>query len=119
MQLHYASHRRHFKSVEAMLEPQNNIAHAAKLIKNLERRHGSMERAVKLYHSPSPAHHNSYKNRVYGVWAKIRRPNQPKGDMLKTVALQKDALKRDPLKKVKRAPKIKFGVGAVSSKNES
>lgn len=119
MQLHYASHRRHFKSVEAMLEPQNNIAHAAKLIKNLERRHGSMERAIKLYHSPTPAHHNRYKNRVYGVWAKIRRPAQPKDDMIRSVSLQKEPLKKSPLKKAKRVPKIKFGVGAASSKKES
>lgn len=119
MQLHYASHRRHFKSVEAMLEPQNNIAHAATLIKTLERRHGSMERAIKLYHSPSPEHHNKYKNRVYGVWAKIRRPIQPKSDMVLAVALKRDAMDKGPLKKTKRSSKIKFGVGRTSVKKDN
>ena len=71
MQLHYPSHRRHFTSVEEMFEPENNIAHAAKLIKKLERRYGSIDQAVKMYHSPSPSHHNPYKNRVYGMWAKF------------------------------------------------
>jgi soluble lytic murein transglycosylase-like protein len=118
MQLHYASHRRHFKSVEAMLEPQNNIAHAAKLIKNLEQRHGSMERAVKLYHSPSPVHHNRYKNRVYGMWAKIRRPDHSQNEALKAVALKKEFLKSQPLKAIKKSPKIKFGVGGTSAKED-
>ncbi|MBX9804615.1 MAG: transglycosylase SLT domain-containing protein [Alphaproteobacteria bacterium] len=116
MQLHYASHRRNFKSIEAMLEPQNNIAHAAKLIKNLERRHGSIERAIKYYHSASPAHHNAYKSRVYGMWAKLgRRSSLQKGDYLKTVAL-KTQTQKPQLKTSKRISKIKFGVGAASSK---
>lgn len=116
MQLHYASHRRHFKSVEAMLEPENNIAHAAKLIKNLERRHGSMDRAVKMYHSASPAHHNPYKNRVYGLWAKFGGSHSKKGTLLKTVALKTDP--KNSVKPSKHTTKIKFGVGASSAKKD-
>jgi soluble lytic murein transglycosylase-like protein len=116
MQLHYASHRRHFKSVEAMLEPQNNIAHAAKLIKNLERRFGSMERAVKLYHSPSPTHQNRYKNRVYGMWAKIRGPKQAKLNVIKNVALKQESPKGWSSTKTPQHSKIKFGVGSASKK---
>lgn len=115
MQLHYASHRRHFKTVEAMLEPENNIAHAAKLIKNLERRHGSMERAIKLYHSPSPAHHNPYKNRVYGMWAKIRQPAS-KGSALKTISLETTKNSKLIIKKNRAVSKINFGVGAAAAK---
>jgi soluble lytic murein transglycosylase-like protein len=115
MQLHYASHRRNFKSIEAMLEPENNIAHAAKLIKNLERRYGSLERAVKLYHSPSPVHHNRYKNRVYGMWSKIRGPSS-KGKMLKTVALKKEIFQTPIPKKSKRSTKIKFGLSSGPTK---
>ena len=117
MQLHYASHRRHFKSVEAMLEPENNIAHAAKLIKSLERRHGSMDRAVKMYHSASPEHHNPYKNRVYGMWAKFggsHGPKTVKGPLLKPVALKAD--QKHSVKPFKDSTKIKFGVGAASGK---
>src|SRR5262249_49780364 len=112
MQLHYASHRRHFKSIEAMLEPEQNIAHAAKLLRNLERRHGSLERAVKMYHSASPTHHNPYKNRVYGAWTKIRGKNKIQDTMLKPVVFQTTG------KATKRASKIKFGVGAAASKKK-
>lgn len=118
MQLHYASHHRHFKSVEAMLEPENNIAHAAKLIKNLERRHGSLEWAIKFYHSASPAYHNRYKNRVWGAWAKIHGSSQMKRAGLKTVTLKKETPQKAPAKVVKRVPHIKFGVGAASQKNQ-
>jgi hypothetical protein len=113
MQLHYASHRRHFNSVEAMLEPENNIAHAAKLIKSLERRHGSMDRAVKMYHSPSLSHHNPYKNRVYGMWAKFGGAHSGvKDSSLKTVALKTG--QKSAVKPSKHSTKIKFGVGASS-----
>lgn len=116
MQLHYASHRRHFKTVEAMFEPENNIAHAAKLIKTLERRHGSMERAIKLYHSPSPSYHNPYKNRVYGMWAKLRRHSQPKDAFLKTVSLETTKTQKQTINNNKPESKIKFGVGAAAAK---
>ncbi|MCE3231093.1 MAG: hypothetical protein K0R52_1021 [Alphaproteobacteria bacterium] len=115
MQLHYASHRRYFKSVEAMLEPENNIAHAATLIKKLERRHGSLERAVKLYHSPSPTHHNPYQKQVYGLWGKFRGSHKPKGTALKAVALKKPIPQKTSPKISKRSSKIKFGVGGVAS----
>lgn len=93
MQLHYASHHRHFSSVEAMLEPENNIAHAAKLIKQLRSRHGSLERAVKLYHSASPTRHNLYQKRVYGLWGKFRGGSNLKAGALKKSASQKASLK--------------------------
>lgn len=116
MQLHYASHRRHFTSDEAMLEPENNIAHAAKLIKNLERRYGSIDKAVQFYHSASPVHYNRYKKLVYGTWAKFRGPSNPQGALLKTVSLKKAMPQKLSLKAVQRSPKIKFGVGAACAK---
>jgi hypothetical protein len=89
MQLHYASHRRHFKSIDAMLEPENNIAHAAKLIKRLEGRYGSFEKAVKLYHSASPTHHNPYQRQVFRLWGKFRgNAQKPKTIPLKAVGLK-------------------------------
>jgi hypothetical protein len=119
MQLHYASHRRNFKSIEAMLEPENNIAHAAKLIKNLERRLGSMERAIKYYHSPSPVHHNIYKNRVYGMWAKIRRSAKPKDPAVKTVSVSNATPQKTLVNTPKRSLKVNFGVGGMSVKKNN
>ena len=117
MQLHYASHRGKFKSVEAMLEPENNVAHAAKLIKYLERRTGSMERAVKLYHSPTPAHHNPYKRRVYGMWAKMRGgPESSTSQSIKTAALNEKTTKKSIVKTTKVSSKAKKRVQASTTK---
>lgn len=110
MQLHYASHRRHFKSVEAMLEPKNNIAHAAKLIKILERRHGSIDKAVRLYHSASPTCHNQYKNRVYRLWTQFKH-SQPKNSVLKPRISKPTIHLKSP-----KATQIKFGIVACPVK---
>jgi hypothetical protein len=107
MQLHYASHRRHFVSIEDMLEPKNNVAHAAKLLRHLKRRYGSMEQAVKMYNSASPIYHNPYKAKVYGAWAKIQRQN----------ARLKPVVFKAPYKTYsQRIPNIRFGVGVMTKK---
>ena len=58
LQLHYRTHRKHFSSVEDMIDPVNNISYAANLLKNLYDKYGSWEKAIKIYHS-GKAHHNS------------------------------------------------------------
>lgn len=73
MQLHLPSHRRNFSSIEEMLDPHQNISYAAKLLSRLQRKTGSMEKAVKRYHSDNPHASENYKNRVFGAWAKIRK----------------------------------------------
>lgn len=121
MQLHYPSHRRHFTSVEEMFEPENNIAHAAKLIKNLEHRHGSLDQAVKMYHSPSPSHHNPYKNRVYGMWAKFggspSSSKTMKSSRLKPVVLKERQKKS--LMRSQQSTKVKFGFSPISVKEDN
>ncbi|WP_198027240.1 transglycosylase SLT domain-containing protein [Candidatus Paracaedibacter symbiosus] len=80
MQLHLPSHRRHFNSIEEMLDPQKNIGYAAKLLTRLKRQTGSTEKAVKLYHSANnPIANEAYKNRVFGAWAKIRKRKTASG----------------------------------------
>lgn len=86
MQIHYASHRGQFKSLEDMFDPENNIAHAARLIKKLERRYGSLEWAVKRYHAPSPRYYNPYQRRVYRLWGQFRAPDKPRATPVKAVA---------------------------------
>jgi hypothetical protein len=123
MQLHYFSHHHSFGSVEQMLEPEKNIAYAATLLKKLEGRYGSMDKAVKMYHSASPFYHNPYKNRVYGTWAKIRRPvdKGQKDNSGKRVHLHKTSLSKTlPKKPVENfarfSRKIVFGIGTPFSK---
>lgn len=72
MQLHAPSHQRQFKSIEDMLEPANNIPYAAGLLKKLHRQHGSMERAVKYYHSPSPVHNVRYLAKINRTWKRLK-----------------------------------------------
>lgn len=72
MQLHAPSHQRRFKSIEDMLEPANNISYAADLLKKLHRQHGSIEQAVKYYHSASPVHNTRYKAKIYRIWSRLK-----------------------------------------------
>src|SRR5690606_21579035 len=107
MQLHYPSHRRHFTSIEDMLEPKNNIAHATKLLRRLKNRHGSLEQAVKMYNSASAIYHNRYKAKVYGAWAKIHGQD----------ARLKPVVFKAPYKTYsQKVPSIRFGVGAITKK---
>ncbi len=73
MQLHVPSHRRYFKSIEDMIDPYKNITYAAKLFKKLKSQYGSCEKAVKYYHSANPCANETYKNRVFGAWARIKK----------------------------------------------
>lgn len=105
MQLHLPSHRRHFKSLEEMFEPQKNIRYAAKLLAKFKRQTGCTEKAVKMYHTGSSWGGEEYKNRVFGAWAKIRK--------------RRNAVK--PSSSVSSLPasprvKIKFGLGAGKQK---
>ena len=70
MQLNVPSHRRNFASIEKMIEPESNIAYAAKLLKRLERDHGSIEHAVRYYNSSCPIANTRYKQKVDNAWSR-------------------------------------------------
>lgn len=72
MQLHVPSHRRHFPSIEAMIDPYKNITYAARLFKKLKKQYGSCEKAVRYYHSANPDANRRYKDRVFGAWSRIK-----------------------------------------------
>lgn len=110
MQLHLPSHRRHFKSLEEMFEPQKNIRYAAKLLARFKRQTGCTEKAVKMYHTGSSLGGEEYKNRVFGAWAKIRkRRNTAKPDLSVSSSASLPSSPR---------VKIKFGVGAGKNKKQ-
>lgn len=90
-QLHVPSHRGNFKTLKAMIEPEHNIAYAAKLLKKLKSQTGSTERAVELYHSPDPEASSAYKTRVFGAWSKIRKS-------AKSAKVQEIVAKKQPAK---------------------
>lgn len=72
-QLHVPSHGRRFKDLTAMMDPEQNIAYAAKYLKKLRQQTGSWESAVKRYHSPDPTASARYCGKVFGAWAKIKK----------------------------------------------
>jgi soluble lytic murein transglycosylase-like protein len=51
MQINHHYHARHFASVEAMLEPAQNVDYAARFLKQLRQREGSWTMAVARYHA--------------------------------------------------------------------
>jgi hypothetical protein len=52
MQINHRWHGENFPSLEAMLNPETNIAYAIVFLKDLRERHGSWAEAVRHYHSP-------------------------------------------------------------------
>ena len=89
MQLNFPSHRRHFSSIEKMIDPESNISYAAKLLKRLERNHGSLERAIRYYNSASPVINTRYKAKVDNAWAQTRKVAPYCGKITSAISLKK------------------------------
>lgn len=55
LQLLYSAHKKAFgNSALNMLNPEKNARYAAQYLKNLSKRYGTWEMAIKRYHSPNP-----------------------------------------------------------------
>jgi hypothetical protein len=66
MQVNHHYHGKEFASVSAMLDPETNIAYAAKLLRQLYQRHGSWTVAVARYHA-SPRNQPAQRRYVCAV----------------------------------------------------
>jgi hypothetical protein len=66
MQVNYHYHGKNFDSVESMLDPETNIAYAAKLLRNLRQSSGSWTMAVALYHA-SPRNQKAQRRYICAV----------------------------------------------------
>ncbi|WP_075218136.1 transglycosylase SLT domain-containing protein [Mongoliimonas terrestris] len=51
MQINHHYHRQEFASLEAMLEPRENVRYAARFLKTLRKSHGNWTMAVARYHA--------------------------------------------------------------------
>ncbi len=69
--LHYHSHA--FKNFEEMLDPANNVAYAALLLKKLYHDARSWSVAISRYHSWTPKLSRIYHNKVKDAWGSARR----------------------------------------------
>ena len=63
-------HGREFTNIEVMLEVNNNVEYAAKLLSSLYKEHGSWHKATRLYHSATPEHHKKYSKKIIIAWLK-------------------------------------------------
>jgi hypothetical protein len=68
MQLNYRWHGKQFVNLEEMLNPQNNIAYAAKMLKALKDQYGDWQSAIRYYHSYTPVHNMAYSRKVTLCW---------------------------------------------------
>ncbi|OUS29954.1 hypothetical protein A9Q99_07805 [Gammaproteobacteria bacterium 45_16_T64] len=70
MQINWLFHGRHFDSLTHLYEPATNIDYAARYLKKLIRRHGSMAKAVAFYHSSTQRYQAIYLNNFWPVYQK-------------------------------------------------
>lgn len=82
MQINWKWHADQFPSLDAMLDPEQNVRYAAKFLSKLYRRHGSWEKAIRFYHSGTERYNTTYLQRVRAAW--------PEEDQLAASADQSD-----------------------------
>ena len=70
MQLNFRWHKKFFKNLNDMMNPEKNVDYSAKFLKKLYQRHGSWEKAVKYYHSSKSKFNVRYYKKVKAVWQK-------------------------------------------------
>ena len=70
MQLNFRWHKKFFKNLREMINPEKNVDYGAKFLKRLYERHGSWEKAVKYYHSSKSKFNVKYYKKVKSVWQK-------------------------------------------------
>lgn len=73
MQVNLHFHPDAFASLEEAFDPARNVAYAARFLKSLRIDKGSWAKAVKYYHSATPALHRAYRTKVYATWRTERR----------------------------------------------
>lgn len=72
--LHY--HPDAFRSLDEAFDPMANARYAAAFLARLREDQRSWVRAVKHYHSATPALHGPYREKVYRLWRETRRRDQ-------------------------------------------
>ncbi len=91
--LHYHGHA--FKNFEEMLDPSNNVAYAALLLKKLYHDARSWSVAITRYHYWTPKFSRIYHNKVKDAWGTARR-----------VAYEDRRVADDKIRRERRAMKV-------------
>jgi hypothetical protein len=74
MQLNYRWHGDHFASLDRMLDPESNVAYAARYLSQLHDETGSWDGATRYYHSRDPKRGAAYLDRVREMHAALETP---------------------------------------------
>ena len=68
MQISLKWHSEKFLSLEEAFDPKINIDYAASFLKNLFKKHGDWNLAIKYYHSSDPSKNLKYHQKVIAAW---------------------------------------------------
>ncbi len=68
MQINLRHHPHAFATLEEAFDPQRNVAHAIRFLRELHQRHGDWTAAVMRYHSGTPQRGEAYARRVNLAW---------------------------------------------------
>jgi len=68
MQVNFKYHGENFDNIREMLDINNNLDYAARLLRKLYKIHGGWREAVQHYHSSNQAYHLKYARKVLAAW---------------------------------------------------
>jgi|GEM_PF-587910 len=77
MQINLQYHGLAFSSLEEAFDPVTNVAYAASFLLDLKNRHGNWDKAVRYYHSATPARNLPYKKKVRAELVALRSTGTP------------------------------------------
>ena len=116
MQLNFRWHKKFFKNLSAMMDPEKNVDYGARFLKKLHKRHGSWEKAVKYYHSSKSKFNVRYYKKVKAVWQKENTQSTLKPTLVASLSNKDDEIvqkiidqqkKPVPLIKISSVDKVK------------
>lgn len=105
MQVNLHHHPDAFASLDDAFDPEHNVAYAAQFLKELKDDTRSWTMAIGYYHSTTRALNMPYRNKVYRLWADVRREDAAKKraevieaylERRAAAEARRTAMKRDP-----------------------
>lgn len=77
MQINLQYHALAFSSLEEAFDPVTNVAYSASFLMELKGRHGNWDKAVRYYHSATPARNIPYRKKVRAELVALRQTGEP------------------------------------------
>ena len=80
MQINLKWHKNKFKNILNIVDPMVNVSYATSFLYELEKKHGSWDKAIKYYHSSKPEKNTKYYAKVLSFWKSIN--DKPKRNLI-------------------------------------